>query len=31
VRLDLSFLEEGIYLLEVVVDGERMVKKIVKE
>jgi hypothetical protein len=31
VRLDLSFLEQGIYLVEVVVDGERMVRKVVKE
>jgi hypothetical protein len=37
-RLDLSFLEKGIYLVEVVVDpekngtgGERMVRKVVKE
>jgi hypothetical protein len=37
-RLDLSFLEKGIYLMEVVADpekngtgGERMVRKIVKE
>jgi hypothetical protein len=29
--LDLSFLEKGIYLMEVVTDGERMVKKVVKE
>jgi hypothetical protein len=29
-KVDLSFLEKGIYLLEVVVDGERTVKKIVK-
>jgi hypothetical protein len=31
VRLDLSFLSKGIYLVEVVMDGERTVKKIVKE
>jgi hypothetical protein len=30
-RLDLSFLEKGIYLVEVIIDGEQTVKKIVKE
>ncbi|MEO5571475.1 MAG: T9SS type A sorting domain-containing protein [Bacteroidia bacterium] len=29
--LDLNFLSKGIYLLEINIDGERMVKKIVKE
>jgi hypothetical protein len=29
--IDLSSLANGIYLLEVIIDGERSVKKIVKE
>jgi hypothetical protein len=29
--INLSFLSRGIYLLEVTIDGERMIKKIVKE
>ena len=29
--IDLSFLTKGIYLLDINVDGERTVKKIVKE
>jgi hypothetical protein len=31
VGLDLSFLSKGIYLLDILIDGERTVKKIVKE
>jgi hypothetical protein len=30
-NLDLGFLSNGVYLLEATIDGERMVKKIVKE
>lgn len=30
-KVDLSFLEKGIYLVEVMADGERMVRKAVKE
>lgn len=30
-QLDLSFLSGGIYFLEVITDGERLVKKVVKE
>lgn len=30
-KLDLNFLSKGIYLLEIIIDGERTIKKIVKE
>ena len=29
--IDLSFLSQGIYLIDIIIDGERTVKKIVKE